>query len=219
MEMNDAIETVGDFWVLKHDNAISEEARKAGTITYDKTLAEMPELLNMPKLSWVFDVGAFIGDTTRTFLDMGFIVTAFEPMPDAFECLQHNCPDAQNLNYPLGDGRIVCLDDAAGGNMGGRQVKAFRPKQQQVRTIRLDELKDPAILKIDVEGFEPAVLAGASQMLESGKVKRVLIEFNPQALAKFGWTCEHILCYFDGWDRREYFRYYEENWDVVFSRP
>lgn len=220
MDVNEAIEAVGDFWVLRNDNAISELARKAGTITYDKTYAEMPELLTLPKDSWLVDVGAFIGDSTRSFIDMGFNVWAFEPMPDAFECLEHNCPESKNIKAPVGDGRLVCLDRSEGGNMGGRSVKTFLPKQTPVATKRLDdEIIIPAILKVDVEGFEPAVLAGASKMLSSDILKVVMIEFNPKALASFGWVCDDISCYFEGWERREYYRYYDENWDVVFSRP
>jgi len=57
-----------------------------------------------------------------------------------------------------------------------------------IRVIRLDEFakergwisnrEDIAILKVDVEGFEPSVFAGATELLKSGIVRNILMEIS-----------------------------------------
>ena len=48
--------------------------------------------------------------------------------------------------------------------------------------LRLDDLALPAdrpvVLKVDVEGAEPAVFAGAADLLASGRVTHILWEMN-----------------------------------------
>ena len=75
----DHIEELGPFWILKNDTAITVEARRYGTIAYDQSFLTLPELDTLPKGALIVDVGAYIGDTARIFLDKGFSVAAFEP--------------------------------------------------------------------------------------------------------------------------------------------
>lgn len=42
----------------------------------------------------------------------------------------------------------------------------------------------PQVLKIDVEGFEGAVLEGASKLLGARRVSHILLEWSPDALAR-----------------------------------
>ncbi|MFO0810547.1 MAG: FkbM family methyltransferase [Gemmataceae bacterium] len=66
----------------------------------------------------------------------------------------------------------------------------------QIRT--LDELAeahglpDIDLLKIDVEGYEPEVLAGAKRLLGGGRIRAILCEFNEYWLGRNGTTGEAV---------------------------
>lgn len=214
----DYVEVLGKFWLLKNDNSICAESKRYGTIAYDKTFAELPELKAMPRGSQAVDVGAFIGDTARIFLNSWLDVIAFEPQPDAFECLKHNCPLATCHRIAMGDGRMVKLYQSDGGNMGGRPVVPGEGFVTQRLDDWLPEDLMPTFLKVDAEGFEPAILDGAPRVLADPNLLHVACEINPQAMARFGWVENDVFKHFVGWKRREIFRYGDENWDVLFSR-
>jgi len=218
MDNPDYIEELNGFWLLKNDQSISATSKKYQTIAYDKDFIDLPELNAMPKGSLFIDVGAFIGDITKIALDKGHKALAFEPQPDAFECLIHNCPEASNHNVPLGDGRMVGLFESGEGNMGGRPVI----EEGNIQTQKLDDFipkrAKSIFLKLDAEGFEPAILEGATNLLANPALKHIVCEFNPHALSFFGYTCEDILKYLPEWDYREIFRYGNENWDCIFTR-
>ena len=102
--------------------------------------------------------------------------------------------------------------------MGGRPVI----DGGDTETWHLDDIVDPdatsIFLKLDAEGFEPAILEGATNLLANPALKHIVCEFNPHALSFFGYTCEDILKYLPEWDYREIFRYGNENWDCIFTR-
>ena len=215
------VDIVGKYWVLKKDEHISNHSKWHGDIAYDRLFIDLPELNLMPKGSLAIDVGAFIGDTARIFLNKGFSVKAFEAQKDAFICLRHNCPESENHRCPIGDGRMVSLFKSDSGNMGGRPVQNGNEIQSRKLDDFMPEIIPPTFLKIDVEGFEPAVLDGAKKLLSSPNLKFVVIEFNPHALIRFGWTCEDISKHFYGWNHREIHRSGDEimgNWDWVYWR-
>ena len=68
------------------------------------------------------------------------------------------------------------------------QAKKSSAAQHTIRVIRLDDLaqergwianrEDIAILKVDVEGFEYSVFAGATELLKSGIVRNILMEIS-----------------------------------------
>jgi FkbM family methyltransferase len=70
------------------------------------------------------------------------------------------------------------------GNNSPTMVEHTASEVTRVQVLRLDdylvghEISTIDLLKIDVEGFEPRVLEGASEALASGKIKAVLCEFN-----------------------------------------
>lgn len=218
MNIPDFVEEYKDYWLLKNDQSISKQVKYFGKLGYDKDLIDLPELNAMPKDTLCIDVGAFIGDTAKIFLDKGFKVTAIEPQLDAYVCLVHNVPEAIHWNVALGDGRKVNLHQSEGGNMGGRTVI----DGGGTKTWHLDDLVDPSatsiFLKLDAEGFEPAILDGCPKLLANPALKHIVCEFNPNALAMFGYTCDDILKYLPEWDYRETFRYYDQNWDCIFTR-
>ena len=174
----DFVEQVGPYWVLKNDTGAAPIIKRTGRLAWDGVFTDLPELRAVPKGSLFADVGAFIGDTTRIALDLGLSTMAFEPQPDAFACLQHNCPDAVNYNIALGDGRAVSLSRMDGGNLGAR---ALNPGSS-ITTQRLDDWGPPyptTFLKLDAEGFEPAILEGASRLLACAELKYIACESTP----------------------------------------
>jgi FkbM family methyltransferase len=221
MSIPDFVEEYKGYWLLKNDQSISMQVKKFGKLGYDKDFIDLPELNAMPKKTLCIDVGAFIGDTSRIFLDKGFSVLAWEPQGDAVQCLRHNCPEATTIHSPVGDGRSVQIYHSEGGNMGGRPVleggdRISAKLDQHYKNFIKDN--ECIFLKLDAEGFEPAILEGAKELLSNPALKHIVCEFNPNALASFGYTCDDILKYLADWDYREIFRYYDQNWDCVFTR-
>jgi FkbM family methyltransferase len=218
MKIPDFVEEYNGKWLLKNDQSISVMVKQHGSLGYDRDFINLPELNAMPIGSLFIDVGAFIGDITRIALDKGLCAIAFEPQHDAFECLKHNCPESRNYNFPLGDGRKVKLYESGGGNMGGRPVV----EGGDIHTQKLDDFipqnASHIFLKLDAEGFEPAILAGATNLINNPALKYIVCEFNPNAMKAFGYDHEDVLKYIPNWKYREMFRYGYENWDCVFER-
>jgi FkbM family methyltransferase len=180
------------FWVLSGDKNLTPRAIEAKTICIEKELFNLEVVKNLCPGDVVVDVGAFIGDTARHFLDKGCIVFAFEPMPDAFACLIHNCPEAMCVNAAAGDGRpVACFNNPINGNLGTRSVRLNPDGEISVRVdeLPLDGLK---FLKIDCEGFEPFVLDGAIESIKKYQ-PAILVEAYDTMLAQNGFARSDIL--------------------------
>jgi FkbM family methyltransferase len=59
------------------------------------------------------------------------------------------------------------------------------------RLVAEGTMPQPAAIKIDVDGFEHKVIAGAAATLRDPALRTLLIEFNPQ-LAEHRWIIEHL---------------------------
>lgn len=113
----------------------------------------------------------------------------FEPVPETFEKLRLNMAAnriedrVQLFNLAVGEreGKLpftTSLDTmnhvvTEGANSAGRTTL--------VRVVPLDHFAtdaDPSVVKIDVEGFEWAVLRGATRMLRSKSLHSVIMEVN-----------------------------------------
>jgi FkbM family methyltransferase len=204
--------TPGGIWTLRNDDSIRCEILKKGRLNWDDTFADLPELDKRRGIA--LDIGAFIGDTTPWFHQRGFETLAFEPYPDAFLCLQHNIgSDCHCL--ALGNGERFTLQTVEAGNLGARWLAGG---EGGCATVAIDELglKEVAVIKLDVEGFEPNVLAGAVETIKRYEPV-VIVEFNLSALARNGFGAGDIERHFQGWRRREIYRYDEQQWDVIYS--
>ncbi|MEX0669115.1 MAG: FkbM family methyltransferase [Pirellulales bacterium] len=145
----------------------------------------------------VFDVGANCGDYTRLALEASphTLVWAFEPVPAVFAQLQlahgHE-PRARLLPFALADqeGSLTLYADpqrsghttaVAGVQPGVHGLAQPQALSVQARTLDGFCLQQaiPAIdlLKLDVEGFEQQVLAGAQQLLEQGAITCIQLEY------------------------------------------
>lgn len=146
------------------------------------------------------DVGANIGYLTLLMaraVSPGGHVLALEPGPDNRIVLEENVRRNQ-----LGD--VVRVLPLAAGSERGKQhlhlgragtlhsLHAVGPLEGgnavSVETVPLDELiEGPAdLVKIDVEGAEMAVLLGMPRLLATQPPPRLVVEWNPSALARAG---------------------------------
>jgi FkbM family methyltransferase len=147
----------------------------------------------------VFDVGANVGNRTKVFLRLGARVVAFEPLSSCARMLRRALAD--NSSFTLVQKAVGEKPGTAEIRIGGARVLAtlseewiraavesgrfgdeqWRQAREQVAVTTLNaaigEFGEPAFTKIDVEGFEPQVLAGLSQPIRSGS-----LEFNPELL-------------------------------------
>lgn len=177
--------------VLAADTHISRWTEEHGSLNSDPHLFRwlLPKLKDC-KVAW--DLGAFIGDHTRQYLDAGMRVYAFEPNPDAFACLKANCPDAKSFIAAASDsyGTMGFWTDAnAGASHVAEQglhttITVVLDDLLGQRTVLGDSLLlPPDFIKIDIEGFEPKALKGMEQTIRTYKPK-LFVEFNKGALER-----------------------------------
>jgi FkbM family methyltransferase len=147
----------------------------------------------------IVDVGANIGYTTVLFaraVDDGFSVFALEPEEENFKRLSRNLQ-----RYRVAE-RVVPRRVAAGAESGviGLRVNPEHHGDHQVvpaggalevPMIALDSIAGPVrFVKIDVQGYEPAVLAGMRRLLDSDIT--ISTEVDIPSLRSFGFTIADV---------------------------
>jgi FkbM family methyltransferase len=198
---------------LPGDTDITEYVRQEGTLKWDRPFDFITKFLGKGDGRVMVDIGAYIGDSAKWFVDDGWECHAFEPQPDAFECLKKNLEHdgAKLYNIPLGSGECVSMETNTEGNLGGRGVFAGG----DIPTKKLDDYFERVdFLKIDAEGFEPSVLEGAKNVLSNRPI--VAIEVNIPALRNHGWTQFDIYKYFQNYQGIETYRYGTMQYDILF---
>lgn len=148
----------------------------------------------------IFDVGANNGDTSLNYLSRfpNAVVHSFEPHPVVFAKLRERMATVPNIvlnDCALGDvsGTMsfnLCNQDGSSsflkfdpnsGYIQGLQLNTEDCVDVPIRTI--DSYCDEAnierihFLKIDVQGFEPAVIDGAVNMLRCKAIDTIQLEF------------------------------------------
>jgi FkbM family methyltransferase len=150
------------------------------------------------------DAGANIGYFTALFsraVGKQGRVLAFEPSPELYSRLQamiaaNPMPQARAFPFGLGeaDGETTLyIPPASSGNNDPSMVR-YTEGMTEVRVpVRsLDSLAAEQgwsaidLLKLDVEGHEPRVLRGASRLLQAGRIRALLCEFNDPLLQRAG---------------------------------
>jgi FkbM family methyltransferase len=115
------------------------------------------------------DCGAYTGDTVQAMRADGFVfeaVATFEPNLVNYQTLVRELSDLNAMNFPCGvsDGnRHVGFDGSLG--QGGHLVDSGG---ERVTCVRLDDALPgfaPNLIKMDIEGEEPAALEGALGLL------------------------------------------------------
>lgn len=144
----------------------------------------------------VLDVGACLGDHTLSYSQMvgpTGRVHAFEPNPAAFECLAYNMRKHPNvtlhqLGLWVGETRMGILPSPTQPfNLGATMLDPTDETIKIARAVALDTITGswPRIdfIKIDAEGCEPWIIAGAFHTLNRLRPV-VLVELNRPVLAR-----------------------------------
>ena len=186
--------------------------------------ADEPETIG-PFINWArrithfIDVGANTGHFSLVALaaNPALVAQAFEPVPHIHERLRHNIALNNWQN------RCACHETAVSDTHGGKAVlhvpdallptsaslnpdgfRGLTGKQIEVDVVRLDhvleELPGSTLIKIDVEGYEHAVLRGLSGPLTQGWRPAFIIECLPDGplpalndfFAAYGYHFHHI---------------------------
>jgi len=149
----------------------------------------------------VIDVGANIGQfavaCAKLFPDV--VVHSFEPQPEAVKQLGRNVAGLESVRvYPValgaeaGEATLHVNSHSHSSSflkLGARHRSAF-PRAEEMYTIKvplstLDEamqtgsLEPPMLLKLDVQGYEPQVLAGATATLKNVAYVLMELSFRP----------------------------------------
>jgi len=165
-----------------------------------------PEVLevileHLPENGVFWDIGANIGlhSLTVNILRPSAKVLAFEPMPLTLSrLLEHVRVNSANVTVlPIALGAQTGYSEMKirlRGNSGISSLnpwpKAMYDASTSVRVERGDSLiaadiaPAPNIIKVDVEGFEKQVLMGLENTLDSGNLRAVLFESEPDKLQK-----------------------------------
>lgn len=151
---------------------------------------------NPSRVRCIFDVGANIGENALAYAKRfpSATIFAFEPVDETFSRLQQNLREHRQIlpvHCALGDfnGRSRCNLHADSRNntlIGGlKDVFHSNPSgDQEVRVSTLDTyfteqgIESVDLLKIDTEGFDLAVLRGASETLRRKQIKFIYFEFH-----------------------------------------
>ena len=152
------------------------------------------EDLNKPGMPMaVFaDVGANIGifSVQAAAKSSRMRVYAFEPNPESRALLEENARANQLENITIvgsavGSEAGSCSLDVSSNNAGMHSLLGRGKNRVTVPLISLDDFfadkPKPVLVKVDVEGYEPKVLAGMKSILAQSEVK-IILEFNPKNL-------------------------------------
>jgi FkbM family methyltransferase len=156
----------------------------------------------------VVDIGAYIGYYTLLAADrvgQEGKVFAFEPCPYSYSLLVKNINvNGYNNVIPVQKAIVdrpgiadLFLDSE---NFGGHSLASTHNKKKSitVETTSLNEFfknKEYLIdvIKMDVEGAEMAVLKGMNKIIEKNRDLKIITEFDPLAMRRFGFSPKEFL--------------------------
>lgn len=153
------------------------------TGVYDLAVSELLFRLIVPG-DLVIDAGANIGYMSVLAATAGAQVIAFEPNPDLLPILRQNL-GARGEVRPVALGAyrhtaaLIPPDPSAHNNGLGRLASETDAGTVPVQVETLDTELDGrsvAVLKMDVEGFEQAVLEGAALALAERRLRHIIFE-------------------------------------------
>ena len=177
--------------------------------TFEPKVAWALGLLAKPE-STAIDVGANIGFFTMllaTLVGNHGRVFAFEPNPEIFKILDSNllinalrkrCFASQVAVADTKRTETLTWETAKHGGgylLSGKNSKASE-LVADVRCVRLDDVVDAtdvSVVKIDTEGYEPYVLAGAKNLISANLDLKVVAEWNPQFIQGRGYDVSQAV--------------------------
>jgi FkbM family methyltransferase len=165
---------------------------------------DMAFLLHFLRVEDLFlDIGANVGSYTILACSViGARGIAFEPVPSTFHRLIEN----MRLNHL--DEKVKCINNGVGAQKGNfvftsdddttNHVLASGEYCNKTVTVEMTSLDSalqgdsPALIKIDVEGFETSVLEGAHKTLQKQTLHSVIMELNGSG-SRYGFDESQIL--------------------------
>lgn len=190
---------------------------RAGEATTADPYSELQKLCADRAEPIVFDVGAHRGYIVTKFRKLipDCTVHAFEPFPDSFSrlaernasdprvtCHQHGLADHNgeidlNANASAATNSILPTDAAASSTWGAGLLDTQSTIRVEVKTLDsvVESLGVPRIdiLKLDVQGAEPLVMAGATELCKAGKIGLVYTEVITQPTYQGQKRFDHAL--------------------------
>jgi FkbM family methyltransferase len=192
----------GEMWFDGDDLKLTPWVREHAT--WEADLIRLLDAHVKPGMT-VVDVGANVGFLTVVLAqlvgDEGH-VHAFEPLPETLEILRANVWRHRAANVTVHpqavsdrDGTVHVAPDPK-----GRSGAALAEHGFEVQAVTLDGALAGArvdVLKVDVEGAEPLVLAGAQRVLAASPDLLAVVEFRPETHLD-GSTPEQVLARYTG---------------------
>jgi len=146
-------------------------------------------LEHLPDEGTLIDIGANVGVVTAAAIaERDATVYAFEPVPTYADYCQRRNPDARIYPVALGyecERKTLWLDET---NLGwntfetGKTGEGMTPVDVKVMPLDMYPEIAPDVVKVDVEGYEWAVLRGAHEMLRRHR---------PVLVVELGWGTDH----------------------------
>ena len=179
--------------------SIGYDIRKTSHIGLDSNF-DIQRIFGMRPLRLIFDVGAHFGETATEYAKRfpEATIYSFEPSPDTFSILEKNMtslPRVKTVNSALGDScseqtffvnRLSATNSllAARPDVADEVTRSLmentRCTKVSVTTLdafcRENQISAIDLLKIDVQGFESKVLAGARELLAEQRIALVYAE-------------------------------------------
>ncbi len=196
---------------LEGDARMQESLQKDGAYMYADIEACFPYVSGT-----IVDVGAHVGLWAIPMAQKAEKVIAIEALPRTFQLLQenliaNNVRNATPLNVLLGDPLKKYSQGSTKSSGSNHYLENGDLSPQTLDTLITEKI---SFIKIDVEGMEPEVLAGAKRIINESR-PRFIIEVNPRVLQKLGkkpsdiskHLPEYIFYRFDsrhGWCRMPY---------------
>lgn len=162
--------------------------RKISGLSWGIDLQADWDRLQLPMPGIIFDVGGHKGESIDLFLSAfpSAHIISFEPVAANYTALRRRHGSTKNvqcLNFALGDREgvadIVLRKDSQTCSLNQpHTAEEFNKERVTVKTLdRVIEnmgVNSVDLLKIDVEGYELKILAGASKVLSTGKIRAIL---------------------------------------------
>ena len=140
---------------------------------------------DLPSGSVVLDVGANIGMMSCSLAAQrpDLHIIAVEPVPPNVDCLRRNVAENGLRNVEVVHAAASDMQGTVRVNINGPWSAVLENGEVAVPALPIDQFasRKPALVKIDVEGWEPYVLAGARNLMATHRPK-VLMEWNTWSL-------------------------------------
>lgn len=202
-------------------HSLRRAMRKAGVdvarFPGDAAGANLVRLLRWKGVSMVLDVGANSGGYAKELREFGYTgrIVSFEPLREQRALAERAAANDAGwtvLPYALGPEQATVVMNVAGNAGASSSVlpmhdahvaaapQAAIVRTEQVEQVMLDDLwpslvgaADAVFLKLDVQGYERQVLAGATRVLSTGNVVGLQIETSLIPLYEDAWLHDEVL--------------------------